>query len=53
MIIDFEYNPILEDYNKKGLQTMCGKINADLFWKYLNLILHSSSLVDKNINFDD
>lgn len=44
---------ILEDYNKNGEQTMYGRIKTDLFWKYLNLVLHSSPLVDKNINFDD
>ncbi|MBQ3623161.1 MAG: hypothetical protein IJA04_05600 [Bacteroidaceae bacterium] len=40
-----------EDYNKTGTQTMYGKINADLFWKYLNIVLHTSPLIDKKINF--
>ena len=41
-----------EDYNKRtGQQTMYGKINADLFWKFLNILLHTSPFIDNNINF--
>lgn len=40
-----------EDYNKNNIQTMYGKISADSFWKYLNVILHSSPFVNNNINF--
>ena len=41
----------LEDYNKNKGRTMYGRISADLFWKYLNIVLHSSPLIDNNINF--
>lgn len=41
----------LEDYTEKGKQTMGGKINADIFWKYLNTVLHSSQEIDNEINF--
>lgn len=42
---------ILEDYNKNKGLTMYGKINADFFWKYLNIVLHTSQLIDNKINF--
>ena len=41
----------LEDYNKNKEKTMYGKINADLFWKYLNMILHTSPFISNTINF--
>ena len=42
---------IFEDYNKNNTQTMFGKISVDLFWKFLNIVLHSSPLVNRDINF--
>lgn len=42
---------IIEDYNKNNVQTMFGKINADLFWKYLSIVLNTSKAINKNITF--
>lgn len=42
---------ILEDYNTKGVQTMYGKIKAELFWQYISLIIHSSPHIDANVNY--
>lgn len=43
---------ILEDYSVKTHErTMYGKIDAALFWEYLNIVVHSSQLIDDNINF--
>lgn len=40
-----------EDYNNNNVQTMYGKIEANLFWEYLNIVLHTSPLIDDKINF--
>lgn len=43
---------ILEDYSvKTHKRTMYGKIDAALFWDYLNIVAHSSQLIDNEINF--
>ena len=42
---------IIEDYNKNGVQTMFGKIHTDIFWEYLNIVLHTSQAINKNITF--
>ena len=43
---------ILEDYDKNNNQTMYGQMSADIFWKYLNIVLHSSPMIDNNIKFN-
>lgn len=42
---------IIEDYNKNSVQTMFGKIHTDIFWEYLNIVLHTSQAINKNITF--
>ena len=43
---------ILEDFDKNNNKTMYGRINADIFWGYLNIVLHTSTLIDNKINFN-
>lgn len=43
---------VLEDFDKNNKKTMYGRINADIFWDYLNIVLHSSPLIDDRINLN-
>lgn len=43
---------IMEDFNKNNKKTMYGRINANIFWEYLNIVLHSSPLIDDRINLN-
>jgi hypothetical protein len=42
---------ILDDYDNNGIHTMHGVIRVDLFWDFINIILHTSPNIDKDIHF--